>query len=913
MEYEVYTFGGGEYLYDIFSGVAALTTGNSYMNIIKISAMFGITWALLQSAFTNNFKQSITWFVSFMLMYNVLFVPKATVLIHDPLNKGNLYEAVPNVPFALAAFASYSSTIGKEITESMEAAFTPVDYLPYHQHGMLFGSKLITLSTSMKITDEEFASSINSFIKQCVFYDLLLHRYSLDELRNSEDIWDFLTAENKASQARSFMLTENHEQKIMTCKEGSEQLKGRWEAQIHKGAGIFGKLLFSGKDSETAKKLMMSYLPSSYSPLLGISKNATDLIKQNMLINAFDRAGSDFSNTGAGTNIYMAIRSNLQTKAAFSASKRQAEEWVPMLRIVFEVLFYGAFPLIFLLFLLPIGAQVAKGYFITFIWLQSWAPLYAILNRVMIGYAGVKASALGGYGLTIATQGGIEEINQSVALMAGYLSWSIPFIAAGITKGVTAISGLSASMLAVPQSAANSAAAEASTGNISLGNMNMGNASYNNASGNKLNDSAFFDSARVQAVNFAGGMTSMNQDGRAIYDQTGSVSRLPNMQLTSNDTQAQSAMLNASVSESIGNNFSKQASFAKSKSMEQLASSMAIHSINENHGVRFAEHTSTEVREAYNRLEQEANELARNNGIDRTTAFNMALNGSFGAGSGGGKGLGLGLSMSGSSDSKSNEGFTESERIYKTNQRINDLAVVSSAIKDRSLELSDSHGNSLNETFSQHYSEAHRLEEQSRAYFDTAKSYSEQAQHVSSQSLSFSQDRIPEFIEYAKSQLNTYGAPVGERALTLLAENPAFRENTMKNFIRDRGLNESHSAFKNSQASLGVNNLNIQYHNAVSSIEGLGLQPDSTETHNHFVQATEGKHIDNSILRTSSGEKIAANTNIIQSTPFDGAGVESSVKERLQDGAVTSQINYVQEAFDPSFHQQNSNFKKEGK
>lgn len=214
--WEIHTFGGGEYLVDLFNGIAALTRGNSYLNVIKTSAVFGLIWALMQSAFGGNFRSSFNWLVSFVIIFNVLFVPKSTVIIHDPLNRERPYSTVNNVPYALAVFASLSSSVGKELTEQMEMAFTPIDYLPYNQHGLVFGNRMASTAVSMKIIDENFAASINSFMKQCVFYDLLLRKYTLNELKHTDDIWNFLTVENSASPARSFVLIENNTQQIMT-------------------------------------------------------------------------------------------------------------------------------------------------------------------------------------------------------------------------------------------------------------------------------------------------------------------------------------------------------------------------------------------------------------------------------------------------------------------------------------------------------------------------------------------------------------------------------------------------------------------------------------------------------------------------------------------------------------------------
>ncbi|MFN5382870.1 MAG: conjugal transfer protein TraG N-terminal domain-containing protein [Alphaproteobacteria bacterium] len=896
MAWEVYTLGGGAYLWDVFNAVAAITKGEKYLTIVALTATLGLTWALLKSAFGGSFTVNLAWAMSFMLFYNVILLPTGTVIVHDPINRSEPYQKIDNVPFALAVFASMSSQVGYNITTMMEAAFSQPDDLAYHKNGLLFGSKLVSMASSMKIQNEDLAASMSSFVKQCVFYDILLHRYTLNELKNAPDIWAFLTEEHTPAKARSFEIREGATRKICTCEDGANLLKAKMTTETTSVAGVFGQFLIPDKTSAAGKNLIIASLPTSYNALLGVSQSASNIIRQNMMINAIDRAGAEFSNTGGyGANIYTTVRSAVQTKAAFSASKRQAEEWVPMLRIVFEVLFYGAFPLIFLMFLLPIGPQVAQGYFTTFVWLQSWAPLYAILNLIMNGVANAKMAALSSQGLTIATHAGIAAIQEDVALIAGYLSWSIPFIAAGLTKGAVAISGLSASMLAVPQSAANSAAAEAATGNISLGNTNLDNANYNNTSANKMNDSAFFDSARIQAVNHTGGMTSVNADGKTVYDQSGSVSRFPNVQLSTNDSLAESSTQTANAFQTMGENLSKQASFAKSRSMDQMAQHMATHSINENNGMRFTEHASADQRAAYNRIEQEANELSRNKNIDKSTALGLVMNGNASYGLGGGaEGKGpsgsLGGSFSASNDAKSSLAYGDSEKSTNLNSIQRDVSTVMNAVKDGSLELTDSKGHSLNESINQGFSEAERLEDQSRAYFDTAKSYTDQAQLMRSNSVSFSQDKMPEFIEYAKQSRDINGMPLGERALAMIANDPVATERLKENFIRSTKGNIANS-FSGHASNLTGQALRSDYQAKADSMNDNVNGMDGSYTRASFDNATSGKHIDNGHLQSDVQSKINSRTNLINDVKLDKAGLKGEVQEKLSHDATTTMLN----------------------
>lgn len=904
MSWEVYTFGGGQYLYQVFNGIASLTSGDNYLNLVKVSGLLGLAWVLIQVAFSLNFKSAVNWFVSFILIYNVLFLPKTSVLINDQLDR-TPYSAVDNVPLALAVFASLSSTIGKDLTEGFEMAFTTPDDLKYHKNGMLFGSKLMQMSTSIQITDSNFASSINSFMKQCVFYDILLGRYTLDEMKTADDLWKFLTVENQAAQARSFSLRTATGSQILTCRDGAVELNKVWSDQISKSGDIFGQLFFSNVPKDQAKKLLLQYLPVSYDSLLGISKGATDIIRQSMLINAVDTAAADFSNTGTSANIYTTVRSNIQTKAAFNASHRQAEEWVPVLKIVLEVLFYGAFPLVFLMCLLPIGGQVLKGYFATFIWLQAWAPLYALLNLVMSTYYINKTiSKAAGYGMSVVSRSGILAVQQDAAVMAGYLLWFVPFIAAGLAKGMISVTGLATSMLAVPQSAANAAANEVATGNISLGNSSLDNSSYSNISSNKVNDSTFFDGARIQAVNSVGGMSTVNPDGRVVYDQTGAVSRIPNMQAFSNTTTSQSNSETVGLLNNMGENTAQSAAYAKSKSIDQMAQHMANHNINEGHGIKFTDHAAADVKHSYAEIERTAQELSITHGIDKTTALNMALGGKIGAtaaGGGGSKGIGgsasIGVTASGagSFDVRNSDGNKGAESINNSKQLDHHRSVVFNAMKDGSIDFSDSQGNSLNESISQGLQESARYEMQSRVYFDMAKTMGEQAQLTTSSSVSITQDDIPMIIEKGKHVRGLDGQELGEHGVLRMLSSPASAKQLVENIMQPGTITIKNN-FSHDRERLKVGNLQEEYlgkaDNIASMKDSMGGH-DNSAVKSSFNTATEGKTIDNSALKPQVEGKIQEQQVEIKNVELDKAEVGKQVKDKLEDGAFKTAVKAV--------------------
>ena len=168
--YEVITYGGSETLTLLFNGIAAAIGENNYATLIRLFALFGLGWVLLESVFKQSFMVNVRWFISFLLLYNVLLVPKVTVHIIDRVEDSRT-QSVANVPWGLAIFASITSEVGDSITQLVEKTFTPLNDLKYSKTGTVMASNLIKSASQFEITNPDFAKNIREFMQQCVFYD----------------------------------------------------------------------------------------------------------------------------------------------------------------------------------------------------------------------------------------------------------------------------------------------------------------------------------------------------------------------------------------------------------------------------------------------------------------------------------------------------------------------------------------------------------------------------------------------------------------------------------------------------------------------------------------------------------------------------------------------------------------------
>ena len=122
---------------------------------------------------------------------------------------------------------------------------------------------------------------------------------------------------------------------------------------------------------------------------------------------------------------------------------------------------------------------ILKNYFVSFIYLQLWMPIYAILFVVFASQYQSMGAEVNGVTWNNFTK--IRSINHEIALLSGYMIFFTPFIAGLVLKmGLSSLGSLSTSMFGAQQQEAARIASDIVRGNYSTGNMNMDNHSYNN-------------------------------------------------------------------------------------------------------------------------------------------------------------------------------------------------------------------------------------------------------------------------------------------------------------------------------------------------------------------------------------------------------------------------------------------------
>jgi conjugal transfer mating pair stabilization protein TraG len=530
MMYSIMTMGGNEVVVDVLNAVAAAVGKDSFHSLLRLGVLFGLMWVLCHFLIKGSPMVLLSWFSVVFLLYNLILVPKIKIQVIDTVTHQE--TAVDNVPLGVGFLASVTSTVGHSLTQLFEPLFTIPEDLSYSKTGFVMGARLVDESRRLHIHDSAFLNDLHHFMQQCVWYDVARGKYSLDDLFNAEetqgDLWAFMVAHASPLQA----FTQNNE--IVTCKDGVTQLAQHWQQEILYGQSQLGQRLFHHANPDQARAMVISQLPLAITYLTGISQSANQLVQQNLLMNALETSlahhAAGIGATAAITH-YATFRANQQVRSQFSVSYAMATHWLPIAKIVIEALLIGGFLLVAVIMLLPGGTKTLLFYAKSLLWIELWAPLYAILHGMMMAMARHgSGSILDLYETTSInafTWSGIVSVNHDIALYAGYATLLIPLIAWGLVNGAGfTVTAIASSMIGMAQGGAQRASDETTSGNLGFGNLNYGNTMAQNTSNHHWNTRAEFQDLGFTEQLPEGSQLTTMQDGGVVMDNQPALSHL---------------------------------------------------------------------------------------------------------------------------------------------------------------------------------------------------------------------------------------------------------------------------------------------------------------------------------------------------------------------------------------------------
>jgi conjugal transfer mating pair stabilization protein TraG len=181
---------------------------------------------------------------------------------------------VSNVPLGLALMASFTSQVGDYLTGSAEVVFGLPGDLNYSKNGMIYGARLYDATRSLRISDPEFAANLDEHFRQCVFYDVLLGRYSMKELAESSDIWATIAPGSQARAQRFLTRDAGHRPGELEYRHLPRSLRHAQRAvgrADRRHGTVFGRQLYPNQTAALAKAKLFADLPVAYQYLTGVS------------------------------------------------------------------------------------------------------------------------------------------------------------------------------------------------------------------------------------------------------------------------------------------------------------------------------------------------------------------------------------------------------------------------------------------------------------------------------------------------------------------------------------------------------------------------------------------------------------------------------------------------------------------
>lgn len=482
--WEVHTYGNGAILAAVFNAIRMFIESRQVVSLIHIMGASGILFLAFYFLFTYEFNV-LHWLVGFAFVYFGIFIPRSDVAIVDHLKPANT-QVIARVP-TLLAFVGHAFTFsGDVLTRITEQAFSLPPELHSRSSGYGASLQMVQASFHERIPEPHLSGSAAFYIKNCLFYDVLDGTKSADQILKSPHLLGEIEVVHPSRFTETLIASNGARitghPNVVTCTEGYRRLRGGldavssswWDRFTLKVAGSTG----------LPREEVEPVLAGSYQHLMNIASAPQEMILQTALIHAYDEGVELFAKSTGNTEELLGMvlaQAEYQQTQSLWAAGQAAKALLPHLRAVAEVFVFGIFIIILpLLFLPAVAVRVLQGWLITFLWLQLWGPILAILNLGFSLWTEEAVAHLSREGVTILT---LYALDSEVAAKLGLASWAVVLIIplswglASLTfsMGVNAIG----SAIGTSQSASSQASSTTGMGNISMGNVGLSNLNAN--------------------------------------------------------------------------------------------------------------------------------------------------------------------------------------------------------------------------------------------------------------------------------------------------------------------------------------------------------------------------------------------------------------------------------------------------
>lgn len=501
--YTIYCYFNADQIQGILNAVVMLMGSSGvdgdYLSLVRVAALLGTFMSVCYGFLRARGEDAAHYMLMVAIFYTTLFIPRVTVTIEDHGGAGvGAPIVVDNVPIGLAFFASTTSHIGYWLTDKTETFFSlPDTSLRLSSHGLMGGARALRMAQSAAMPDPILAQDVTNFMRECINPELVVSPTLVNALLVSKDIWTDLGPSGIGVLNPGRMVTLSGNTGSVQCDDAyTNKIGPRLAPAATSEFARIAQILSPNASPATANTMLASLLPASEGLIMTASASTTDAIRQRMMINMLNDTSSNMAQvmndpTAAQTALGTAMAAS-NANTAYSVMARLAQETLPLVRNAIELVVLGIFPIVLILIIIAgsKGGIVLRSYVMTMLWVQLWAPLYAIVNYVgmMAGAKNFRAALAGIDGVAVNNAAALLNSTISAEAITGILTISVPMIAMAIIKGGEAgLAGITSGMTGPADRASSKVGEQIGSGNVSMGNMSWGNYNANNASGNKSN------------------------------------------------------------------------------------------------------------------------------------------------------------------------------------------------------------------------------------------------------------------------------------------------------------------------------------------------------------------------------------------------------------------------------------------
>ena len=910
----VYVLAGGEFLANIFNGVATMLGTTEWSSMFRIATLVSVMVLFATYLRGHDPLEFLKFIAYFILLTSIMTIPKRTVQIIDRTDATSV-RTIDNVPLGLAAPAKFITSIGTAMTEGFEAVFHTPDSVTYSKTGMLFGANLVGTATDFMFSNGDLADLFSEYVRNCVIGDIMLnHKYSFQELMDSSDPYSLIFS--RPSPLRGVMVPYGNSmattEGFMTCEDlANSVLKPQLTADTSAGGRTWdryvSRLMGARADSSA---LFGTLLADSYDYYYGGGASASQIMRSAVVMNGLKMgiAAYGAQNGDAAGLVNLASQSSYtKMRLSQATSANIATTYLPLMNTVLLAMVIGLFPVIMLLATVhTLTMQVLKGYIYTLIYLQAWGPMFAILNYAVSSYLTGKTGAMS---FSLSNLSVIQQTHADIGSIAGWLSLSIPFLAMGLVKGLGSVVSQAGNYLGTAMnSTATSESSRAGDGTWAFNNLQT-----ENVAGNKWDNNYSWQSGNATTQTGNGATWTRTADGSTVANTTGAISKLATevtgdkvtqsgLQKLQRDSQSQLQSINETLGHTASTGMSQLSQWASQRGNSDTVSRGADNSISSNETA------------AISKLQSVVSRYARDNNVSEAEALRRAMeksqNGSLVVGGSATGGIDTSKSIAGKAtewatglsgkleghikaDYTGNNGSshgTSTEMSDRTShskdfsaQDLKDIrqgvdVIASHRTTDNSSHTDNASGSLLNQmaaTFSD-------MRTQASQYSDTlnrSHEYAQMASYAENHSDALRSNYTQEFVEYAKEN-----HPDAQRILTDVSspEVRAEREQLAAQFVKDRMLPQLEAEFGANRARTAE---------GIGSVSPSGMQGVSHAEFDGQQQMME---------RTAAGHGVRSEGSVageVRESRSEVDGVVDSAQEKVnqQQSDVGGQYNNLQQ------------------